>query len=249
MNPLRLLGTATLLFLAAAAAAHDFWIEPSTFTPAAGETVAVQLRSGENLEGRPVGWSAEWVERFAVRENGKETELGGRAGVDPAGWLVAGKSPAVIVYRSRPSKIELPAPRFDAYLREHGLEHVITLRAKRNESKKPGRELFSRCAKSLLGGAIKEPVGLRYEIVPESISATTFRGRVLFEGKPLRGALVVAQSRRGSQSARSDAGGSVTFTLNERGMWLIKSVHMIEAPPRSGAEWESLWASLTFTNG
>ena len=30
------------------------------------------------------------------------------------------------------------------------------------------------------------------------------------------------------------------------GVWLIKSVQMIDAPRGSNAEWESLWASLTF---
>ena len=33
---------------------------------------------------------------------------------------------------------------------------------------------------------------------------------------------------------------------NGAGVWLIKAVHMIAAPPGSGAEWESFWASLTF---
>ena len=30
------------------------------------------------------------------------------------------------------------------------------------------------------------------------------------------------------------------------GVWLVKAVHMAPAPAESGAEWESLWASLTF---
>jgi uncharacterized GH25 family protein len=45
---------------------------------------------------------------------------------------------------------------------------------------------------------------------------------------------------------RSDAKGRVTFKLPKRGVWLIKSVQMIPAPPASNADWESLWASLTF---
>jgi len=34
--------------------------------------------------------------------------------------------------------------------------------------------------------------------------------------------------------------------LDRPGLWLIKAVHMVPAPEGSGAEWESLWASLTF---
>jgi hypothetical protein len=29
-------------------------------------------------------------------------------------------------------------------------------------------------------------------------------------------------------------------------MWLVKAVHMIEAPAGSNADWLSYWASLTF---
>ena len=39
-------------------------------------------------------------------------------------------------------------------------------------------------------------------------------------------------------------GQTVTFDLGE-GAWLLKSVHMVEAPRDSGVMWESLWASLT----
>ncbi len=241
---------AALLAFATALGAHDFWIEPSAFAPAAGATVAVRLRSGEHLEGKPVVRSSTWIERFVVRQDGREQAVDGIEGSDPAGWLIAsGTSPAVIAYRSRPSMLTLAAARFTAYLREHGLERIVEIRAKRGDTTKPGRELFSRCAKAQLRGVVREPVGLRYEIVADAQSATTFRGRVLFEGKPLAGALVVAQSKRNPVaplSARSDANGAFAFTLDQRGLWLIKSVHMVEAPAKSGAEWESLWASLTF---
>jgi hypothetical protein len=38
----------------------------------------------------------------------------------------------------------------------------------------------------------------------------------------------------------------VSFKLPQDGMWLVKAVHMIEAPAGSGAQWASFWASLTF---
>jgi uncharacterized GH25 family protein len=47
-------------------------------------------------------------------------------------------------------------------------------------------------------------------------------------------------------AARTDSAGRVAFAITKPGLWLIKTVHMIEAPPDSGADWESLWASLTF---
>ena len=39
---------------------------------------------------------------------------------------------------------------------------------------------------------------------------------------------------------------TTTFDLTPPGVWLVKAVHMVPAPAASGADWESLWASLTF---
>ena len=38
----------------------------------------------------------------------------------------------------------------------------------------------------------------------------------------------------------------IIFNLPKNGVWLIKSVQLIPAPAGSDADWESLWASLTF---
>ena len=40
-----------IIFVAATARAHDFWIEPSTFHPQVGDAVTASLRVGENFAG------------------------------------------------------------------------------------------------------------------------------------------------------------------------------------------------------
>jgi uncharacterized GH25 family protein len=75
------------------------------------------------------------------------------------------------------------------------------------------------------------------------------RVRVLHEGKPLAGALVKAialEDPDHTLSARSGKDGGVALLLARKGVWLIKTVHMVPAPKETGADWESLWASLTF---
>lgn len=72
---------------------------------------------------------------------------------------------------------------------------------------------------------------------------------LVYEGKPLAGALVVAMNRDEPEkpiSARTDKGGGVLLALPRGGVWLVKAVHMVPAPAESGADWESLWASLSF---
>ena len=247
-----ILALAAALSTAAALHAHDFWIEPSTFHPGPGAVVSLSLRVGEHFVGDPVPRSP-LIERFAVIQDGREKEISGTDGLDPAGWIQPnGRTPAVIVYRSKPSTVELPPARFEAYLRQNGLEKIL------GRKNRGTRERFSRCAKVILNGAqrseaITRPTALRYEIVPEDASLSTrpFRGRVLFDGKPLPGALVVATFREDPRVRllmRSNPEGRFAFTSPRRGVWLITSVEMVEASMFSGVDWESVWASLTFEN-
>ena len=49
------------------ASAHDFWIEPSTFHPAAGDRVTAALRVGQKLAGDPLPNIPPLIDRFVVR--------------------------------------------------------------------------------------------------------------------------------------------------------------------------------------
>jgi uncharacterized GH25 family protein len=249
---------AALLLAAGDVYAHDFWIEPSTFHPPPGSTVAVGLRVGQNFIGDAVPRFASSIEQFVVRQAGSEQPINGSENIDPAGWLRAdGQSTAVIAYRSAGSFVELPAEKFEDYLRQEGLERIIDIRAKRGQRDKPGRERFYRYAKALLTGeqpsaAVTQPLGLPYEIVPDddpTARLARFGGRVLYDGKPLAEALVVAMLRSDPSvrlTVRSDARGAFSFVLPRAGVWLVKSVHMVKASFFSDADWDSLWASLTF---
>ena len=46
--------------------------------------------------------------------------------------------------------------------------------------------------------------------------------------------------------ARTDANGLATLRLDRPGEWMVSAVHMTPCPERTIADWESLWASVTF---
>jgi uncharacterized GH25 family protein len=241
--------------------AHDLWIEPSNFRPAPGERVAVRLRVGQAFRGDPVPRMAQQIERFAAVGPGGEIPLPGVEGTDPAGW---GSLPApgtwILVYDSDHSSVELEGPKFEAYLAEEGLERISRLRAQSGQTAARSREIYSRCAKALLqagGGAAAgydRVLGLPLELVPGASPAGLPAGgelpvTLLFRGKPLAGALVVAIPRgapAAKVSGRTGADGKVRLRLDRPGDWLVKAVHMEPAPKGSGADWESFWASLSF---
>jgi hypothetical protein len=237
--------------------AHDFWIEPSTFRPAVGQNVGAALRVGQDFLGDPVPRSNQLFETFTVRDAAQERDVIGFENRDPAGIVPIEKPGlAIIGYRSKGNPLELPAEKFEEFLKNEGLERIIALRASRGESRKPDRERFYRFAKAMLvtGSATAgfgRGFGYRFEIIPETnpMAAAPLRVRVLLEGKPRAGALVMAIHRddpAARVSARSDAAGRVTLALPKGGVWLVKSVEMMPAPKGADYDWEGLWASLTF---
>jgi len=250
------------LLAAPALQAHDFWIEPSAFAPAPGQRVAVRLRVGQELRGDPVPRDPALIQRFVVvGPAGGEAPIPGVPDTEPAGFVAfQAAGPAMIVYDSNRSAVQLDARKFEDYLAQEGLEKISTLRASRGQSAAGVKEVFSRFAKSLIavgngsGPGYDRVLGQRLELVPEGnpyalTGGGELRVRLLYEGKPLAGALILALQKgrpEAKVSARSDAQGRVRLRLDRPGFWLVKAVHMIAAPRDAGADWESFWASLTF---
>ena len=252
---------ATLVFAAAPLSAHDMWIEPTTFSPEAGSIVGVRLRVGQDLLGDPLGYDPALIDQFVFEDATGRKPVVGRAGADPAGLLrVAGPGLLLVGYRSRPSAVELTPEKFNQYLKEEGLDAVAAQRARRHETGAKARELFSRCAKSLVLSGPTSPaqgdrsLGFTLELVAERNPYAIAPGqdlpfRLTYENRPLSGALVVAINRLNpveKMTARTDHDGRVRFTLKQNGMWLVKAVHMVSAPAGANADWQSYWASLTF---
>lgn len=258
------LGAPLVLALAARAGAHDFWIEPATFRPPADSPVRIHLRVGDEFPGEAVPRRPERIAQFFVRGPlGEKTAVQALPQAEPAGVVRAsGPGVHVLAYVSTGSRSELPAEKFERYLKEEGLEAVSRERAGSGEGDKPGIETYYRSVKSVLfvgepvAGAEKA-VGLPLELVPEQSLAALdgprkVRFRLLFDGKPVDGARVRAR-RRGERdavaenvSARSDRDGRVELELRGDGFWLVTSVHMIRSRDPSKGDWESYWASLTF---
>ena len=250
-----------LLFAAAPLLAHDFWLEPSSFLPHPGQIVGVRFRVGQDFLGDPVALDPSLVHQFVFAEGAGRKPLVMRNGGDPAGYLRV-ESPGLIVigYESEPSPLEMPAEKFNQYLKDEGLDSIAALRARRNQTAAPAHELFSRCAKSLLlvGPATSDsadrPLGFPLELVAERNPYALRTGeelpvRLTYQNRPLAGALVIAMNRLNpaeKHSARTGADGRVRLRLPKSGSWLIKAVHMVPAPAGAKAEWTSYWASLTF---
>ena len=246
---------------AGSVAAHDMWIDPTTFLPQTGQIVGVRLRVGQDLLGDPIPRDPALIREFVVEDGEGRKPVIGRGGADPAGFVRASSSGLLVIgYHSNPATVELSGEKFTQYLKEEGLDAVLSSRARRGQTGAGARELFSRCAKSLVlsgppaAGVSDRLLGFPLELLAERNPYALGEGeelpvRLTYGKAPLPAALIVAINRQNPAqkiSARTAADGRVRLPLRQPGMWLIKAVHMVPAPDGSGADWESFWASLTF---
>ena len=253
----------TLLSVAVCAAslsAHEFWIEPSTFAPTPGKIIGIRARVGDGVLGDPVPRDPALLQELVVDAGSGPTPVVGRDGADPAGLLrIAANGMHVVGYLGKPTPVELPAAKFNEYLKDEGLEAIRAERTRLKSADKSARELFTRCAKTLvLAGLARRDqrdrqLGFPLELVAETNPYLATPGNeltftLLHRGRPLKGALVTAIRRQDGQrlSVRSDAAGRARFVLPAAGGWLVKSVHMTAASASTDADWVSYWASLTF---
>ena len=256
---------AMLLLSAQLAAAHDYWIEASNFQLQSGDRVLFFLRVGEYFSGKPAAFSAEWVKRFRI-DGATQQHPVVLLRQDPAGMAkVQEDGLQVVSFENAPTYLELPAERFNSYLKAEGLEAVLTARQEAGASEQPGKEVFSRCAKALLwvggdetagdaSGHHNKPVGMTLELLPEQNpygmkAPSPMAVQLLYQGQPVSGALVMALNKSAPnevQQIQSGPDGRAAFNLHRSGLWLVKAVHMVRAEAQAQEDWRSYWASLTF---
>lgn len=245
------------------ASAHDFWIEPASYQPKPDATLSVRLWVGEAFSGMPYLRNPDHLKEFFITGPSGRNPIEGAPGSEPAGTVhIDERGIQIIAYQSTYNLIELKSERFEAYLEDEQFTHAINLRAQRGQTNQPGREAFRRYAKSLLHAGptrAMEPghdrvLGFTLELIPEQnpyslLPGQTLSMRILFHGKPLSGARILAYNEHDPEAAiiaHSDAQGRVYIDLPREGVWLIRSVHLTPASSDLPVDWESYWASLTF---
>lgn len=248
------------------ASAHEFWAESVPARPQRSDQVRVRLLVGEYFSGERAGFTLQHAQSVRLHSApGVELDLSKRLPKeDPIPELLLpplAPGTHLLSYDSYPSVITLAPDKFNAYLHEEGLDHVIRQREAQGQSDASGRERYRRNVKHLIrvgmasDGTYGKRTGQRLEIVPGSDPFLSSRSKPLdfvlqFDGKALPGALVKAMHKTSGQvtimRARTNDAGRVRLTLPFNGTWMVSAVHMIRATDTSEADWDSYWANLTF---
>lgn len=292
------LALALLAVVSVPALAHETWLTavvpapssaPARVKPAkalrpapqrpvlvAGDSGAVELSTGSRFPVSENAVKPERIDRTYVRfGSGRPMPMTGAREDGPVTRLeatYAGAGLAVLAIQLKPNFIEIPAAEFDAYLDEIGAAEALADRRKRKETRKPGREVYTKIAKTFARvvdpkkrpvetpgrDAAAEPLGLPLEIVlgadPSGLRAGgTLTATLLSEGKPAAGQAVRVFGADGAASTlMTGADGTLSVPLAREGRLLLAATAIrrtTKADRRRGdvfrkADWESLWTSL-----
>ncbi|CAN5376483.1 DUF4198 domain-containing protein [soil metagenome] len=255
-----------LLIAASPVAAHEYWFAPDSFFLIPHQSTNVHLFVGEALK----------MDEERVYQGSKTAsfQMFGPSGTfDLRSMSDEEKSP-ILKFASDSagtflfsmernwSYITLEAGKFEDYLRDEGMEYIIPQRAKLGESKKEGKERYSRFLKTLVQvgdsrtGIVKDRVNTKLEIVPldnpySKRTGQTLPFQIWFDRRPLANYAVFADNRDGkdivTQKLTADKDGVVNLKLTRRGIWLVRLVVMKRCEKHcEGADWESFWGALSF---
>lgn len=252
------------VLLLSALQAHDLYLLPDSFRIHPGAKVRVAFHNGDAFPESEVGPDPERLKDALLRSSTRSSAVSGIriSGNKAVGMVEAsGTGCLFLSVRTVPNVIELAPDKFVDYLKEEGLTKVIRWRGQHHETGRPGRERYTKFAKSLLVAGrpddfYKQPLGLLIEIVPLADPYTLHEGavlpvRVLFRGKPapdlqLEAAWAGDGEKKIQVVGRTDAEGRIEIPLTKAGKWRLHSLMMKRCSDPTSADWESFWASLTF---
>jgi uncharacterized GH25 family protein len=262
------------------ASAHEFWLQPSTYRPAPGQDVSVDVIVGDYPEGIRALLANDDIVKFVAHGPAGRAPVtakvgDGQVGKSPIGKITFSKpGPYILEFTDLVHFIQIDAVAYEGYLKKKGLDRPIAVRKQQGDSDKPGREAWSHFLKMIVvaGDHSREirdrALGLKLEVICESRldprrPDDTLSFKVLYQGAPLKGVLVTASRRNAKDRLfmRTDANGRVEFKLKDPDVWMIDTVHIIDAPsdlrvttvaalgpqgPAQAPRWQSFWTSLTF---
>ena len=258
----------SLVLIATSATAHDFWLQPQGFYVEPGVALPVTALIGHGDDrGR---WEADAERVVMLKSVGPDGTVDLRSAFEQRGVgshfapVFAKSGVHIIAMETNHASSELPAKQFTDYAKDEGLTPILKNRAKTGTSDAAGLEIYSRRAKALVRvGAITgradpittKAIGLTLEIVPERDPYALGKSRklpvrVYYEGKALPGATVKMTNLNSDEKpvaiVKTDSSGRANFRIPAGGSWLFNVVWTKPIKGRPGADFDTIFSSLTF---
>lgn len=228
MKTNRLFASGILLFsMAAAVAAHEYWLDPREPAPVGAEVPLDAFSGMEFVRGERKDLTPEKLQSLRAVDGAGSRDLlhALAAGLDARSVKTRCGGASLVVLQSRHAYLELDAAKFNDYLREEGLDEILELRKRTGRSDEASREIYQRCAKTVFRvvepnataeqaersaresrALCTQPAGLPLEIVPGTDPTRlkvgdTLSLQLLMHGKPRANALFQVFRRNGPRES------------------------------------------------
>lgn len=261
------LGLLSLMLVSSPAVAHDFWLEPLRFQAAPQSDFPVTLQIGHGQFRQRWGNGLERI--LLLKDFGPtgdrdlrgDFHIGGKADIVTR---FTGDGVHALALQTAYAQSELPAIRFNDYLKAEGLATIIAARSRAGATAQSGRERYSRRAKALVQvGAstatnarlATKALGMKLEIVADRNPYALGPDRmlpvhVLYKGQRLAGATVMLTSlefdAKPLSQAVTNAQGQATFRVPPVGEWLLNVLWSEPVRNDPKADFDTTFSSLTF---
>ena len=250
---------------AVGASAHDFWLVPDAFAvPASGEIVV----KGQTSSAFPTTLSAVTPDRVtAARVIGAADEEQITALSTHDNSLVLRhrpKSPGqkVVAVAVGWRHVKETAESFRKYLVAEGAEDALARYDRSGQL--PKSDIIRRYAKygkTLVEvgegpRAFERSAGHPLEFIPVSDPGAAASGgqlqfRLMFQGKPLAGARVHAETAAphgpGKGVTSVTTGSGIVTVPAGAGLWNVRTIHVVPAPAGADAQWDVHWATFVYS--
>lgn len=256
-------------FLPISLSSHEFWLQPNQFIYQRGEKINIRFRVSENLEEK--NWTGtnqnlQMLKHYFGKVSDDLSNGISLAPGDSLQWIMEDEGTCLVACQSTNLYQELPAGKFNEYLKDYGLTEVADYRIQHNETDSAGREYYQHCAKTLFQvGKIKDNTyavitHLPVDIIPLSNPYSLKPGdslivKILFRELPLANTPVKIWHRVNNQTVQhrliSNPDGKIKFPVSLSGFWMVSVVKTeqrgnTDSSLHSAAEWQSYRGSLTW---
>jgi len=247
--------------------AHDYWIAPSHYTLAKGDTLSAELLVGDQL-------SPELSRALNKKRTKSFTLLNAIGTVDLLTEFSEGASPIfsnkmdieglnLIAIEREFYRAEMTDKQFSSFLEHENMMEIIALRKKQGhkdiDHKRYGRSIKSlvRVGKLSTGSLYKKVLGHLNEIIllddPYKLkTGDIIRVQLFDRKKALAGRTVTAYNGDANklfstQKVVTDANGIASFKMATNGFWMIRSSHLWHCPNCEDVNWEGYISSYSFS--
>ena len=241
---------------------HELWLEPKVFILNTNETLKVNIKLGEKMEGANLAFIPKNIEEFFWSQDGVKNIVQSRLGDRPAfSKKIVEEGLTSIVYVSKPATLMYRKfEKFEKFARHKDLGPVKQLHAEYGFPEKDFFETYRRFAKAIVGVGSSSGNDNYFGLTTEFILLNNpFKDRIqdflklklVYEGRPRKRAQVEVFERSDSGAVRI-----ITTKTSNEGIALVPikrgSVYLFDAvklrPAKQSidqkAVWETLWASL-----